>query len=108
MNRFPRRVVLFADRAADAPIVFYELRTHEAFRQLNSGVFAKHPLGEVSTEWSPRRFHAFRRELERKGIPALAFRESRHGTWVYVAPSAGRPQDARDASRAFLPSLAAR
>lgn len=108
MNRFPRRVVLFTGLSQNDPVVFYELRSQEAFRRLNSGVFAKYPLGEISTEWSPRRFRVFRRELQARGLSAPAFRETAKGTWVVVAPELGRPQEVPEAAQRFLPSIAVR
>lgn len=103
MRRFPKFLVVFTGTERHAPVVFYELASETSYRTLVRFI-ERHPHWDLTTEWSKRRFHLYRVERLKQGLPTPHFRETAHG-WTRVSephwPLAASPKE----ERLFAPSL---
>jgi hypothetical protein len=83
--RVPVYGVLWTGSDRTDPVVFYQVRTPESYHRLVH-FLAEHPTWSWSFEWSRRRFLAYQRELDRKQVPWLMYRETPTG-WRLTTPA---------------------
>ncbi len=101
MRQVPKFLVAYTGVGRTAPVIFYELRNPVSYGRLMQFI-EQQPNWEVTTEWTKRRFAAFRRERLSQGLSAPAFRETHRG-WVRITTSAPQVKGSSEELR-YVPS----
>jgi hypothetical protein len=98
---FPHYAVMWPSTHTTTPVVFYAIKTRDAYAQL-ARYWRHHPEWQVSVAWSQRRFHRYQRELQRLGVDTLFYRQTRNG-WILDTKGSDAPRLAKASAR-FVPT----